>query len=209
VALSAADAAPALDPILARFPGATFLVFGFGDQHYLMSAHRGLPDLLGALWPGGGLVLVTGLRSPPGAAFGEPNVRAILLDADGLGRARDFISASMRRSGYAPALDESPRSGSPPSEPGLSGPQPYAPGPYPGSLYFLATARYSALYTCNTWVADVLASAELPVRSRGIVFAWQVWQQVRGLAASGGEVNDRAAPIRPDILHARPAGQSP
>ncbi len=54
----------------------------------------------------------------------------------------------------------------------------YAVGPYQGSLYFSAKPRYSAFYTCNTWAAQVLQAAGLPVRSAGVIFAGQLWTQV-------------------------------
>jgi len=67
------------------------------------------------------------------------------------------------------------------AQPGMP-PQPLGPGPYAGSAYFAAIPRYSALYTCNTWVADALHAAGLPVRSTGVVFAYQLWAQARDLA---------------------------
>ena len=53
------------------------------------------------------------------------------------------------------------------------------PGPYPGSTYYAAVQRYSALHTCNTWAAEALRHSGLPVRSRGVEFSWQLWRQVR------------------------------
>jgi hypothetical protein len=46
-----------------------------------------------------------------------------------------------------------------------------------------AVPRYSALYTCNTWAADTLRSAGLPVRSTMTLLAGQLWRQVTRLAA--------------------------
>jgi hypothetical protein len=58
---------------------------------------------------------------------------------------------------------------------------PYANGPYEGSLYFSAIPQYSAFHTCNTWAAEGLSAAGLPVESAGVVFAGQLWGQVRRL----------------------------
>jgi hypothetical protein len=49
------------------------------------------------------------------------------------------------------------------------------------SAYYESVQRYSALHTCNTWAAEALKSAELPVSSSGVEFAWQLWEQVRRL----------------------------
>jgi hypothetical protein len=58
-------------------------------------------------------------------------------------------------------------------------------GPYAGAVYFAAALRYSAGFTCNTWTAEALREAGLPVRVGGVVFAGQVMEQLRALAAGG------------------------
>jgi hypothetical protein len=54
-----------------------------------------------------------------------------------------------------------------------------AEGPYDESAYYGASARYSALHTCNTWAAEALRAAGLDVRTRFVVFAGQTWNQAR------------------------------
>jgi len=56
----------------------------------------------------------------------------------------------------------------------LAAMEPMRAGPYPGSLFLPASRDYSALYTCNTWTAEGLAAAGLPVAPAGILFAAQV-----------------------------------
>jgi hypothetical protein len=58
-----------------------------------------------------------------------------------------------------------------------------ASGPYAGSRYYESAQRYSAVYTCNTWAADALRTAGLPVRATGVAFAGALWRQVRPLRA--------------------------
>jgi hypothetical protein len=55
----------------------------------------------------------------------------------------------------------------------------YRPGPYEGSYYFLATPKYSGFHTCNTWAAQALRAAGFPIRAQGVLFAHQLWSQVR------------------------------
>ena len=54
----------------------------------------------------------------------------------------------------------------------------YQNGPYENSLYFLASSKYSAFHTCNTWGAEALHMAGLPIHSAGVIFAGQLWSQV-------------------------------
>jgi hypothetical protein len=44
-------------------------------------------------------------------------------------------------------------------------------GSYGGSLYVAAAPRYSALHTCNTWAAEALKAAALPIHSGGVIVA--------------------------------------
>jgi hypothetical protein len=159
IGFATADLDAPLDAVVSEFAPARSLFFGFGDRRYLESrdqGHRG-SALVGALWPGRGLILATSLDSTPQAAFGATHVIAIELTPRQAHAAQAYIARSMadRRS--------------------------LAEGPYEGSRYFAATPRYSALHTCNTWAAQALAAAGLPIRSAGVVFAWQLWTQARRL----------------------------
>ena len=159
VGFSAEQLAAPLSALRAQFPGARFVLFGFGDRHYLEARNRGLPDLAGAFWPGDGLILVTALNIAPAEAFGEREVVQLPLTAAQARAAQQWLLASL-------AL----RDGTP---------QPEGPGPYAGSAYLRASERYSALHTCNTWAAELLQASGLPVHSRGVLFAGQLWRQVQ------------------------------
>jgi hypothetical protein len=161
VGFAVADLTPPLAQVARRFPGATYLFFGFGDRHYLLAKHRGTSDMLGALWPGPALILVTAIANTPEQAFGASQAIELRVTADQERAAQALISRSM-------GGEDAPRI------------EPYAPGPYDDSLYFAATERYSAAHTCNSWAAEVLRAAGLPVSSR-LVFAGQLWRQIRRL----------------------------
>ena len=145
----------------AGMPGTRYVFFGFGDRHYLLAKKRNAPVLLAALWPGAGIMLVTGLSSSPQAAFGVDQVISLQLTPEQMRALQAFIWNTLdTRSGALTV---------------------YAPGPYPGSVYFAATTKYSALRTCNTWVAQALRISGLPIHSGGVVFAGQVWSRVQHL----------------------------
>jgi hypothetical protein len=169
VGFAAADLEPPLRSLLAEFPGARYLFFGFGDRRYLLAKNRNAPVLLAAVWPGRGMILATGLASPPSAAFGASQVAALAVTARQASDAQAFVWYSLDRQ---PVLDQQTT-----DNPVRS----YALGPYEGSLFFTAAPRYSGFHTCNTWAAEALAVAALPIHSAGVIFAGQLWGQVRRL----------------------------
>jgi hypothetical protein len=161
VGFAVTDLEPPLRSIASDLPQARFILFGFGDMHYLMSKTHNSTTLAAALWPGRGIMLVTGLQGTPQQGFGADHVIELDLAADEARALQEFVWESfVTVDGAAPV---------------------YRPGPYPDSLYFLAIRRYSALHTCNTWAAEALKAAHLRVRSTAVMFAAQVWWQARRL----------------------------
>jgi hypothetical protein len=121
--------------------------------------------MLAALAPGPGALLVTALRDTPQSAFPAEDVVVLRVSTRGLARLIDFIAESFERptDGVLHAI---------------------ADGPYPGSLFYASTRTYSAGYTCNTWTAEALQTAGLPVHSAGVVFADEVADQARRIAVA-------------------------
>jgi hypothetical protein len=157
IGFAAGDLLPPLAQVRAQFPAAAYLEFGFGDRRYY--EHHGTGTLLAALWPGDGLILMTALKGTPAEAFGAANVLQLPVTARQSRAIQSFIWRSL--SGGQRAIE------------------PLAPGPYEGSEFYAAIPKYSGLYTCNTWAAQSLQSAGLPIRSRAVVFAGQLWSQAR------------------------------
>ena len=150
-----------LTSVAARFPAARFIFFGFGDRRYLTAKRQSSSTLAAALWAGAGLTLVTAVQGPPQQAFGEQHVLALTLNEQQMRSLQDFIWATFATTDGAVAVIE--------------------PGPYEGSLYFEALPRYSGLHTCNTWAAEGLAAAQLPIHRRFVLLAGQLWSQVKKL----------------------------
>jgi hypothetical protein len=170
VGFAARDLDPSLAFIARRFPQAKYLFFGFGDRHYLLSKGKGTSTLAGALFPGRGLILVTAIENSPLQAFGEPHVLEFALPAPQAAAAQLFVRHALAEA-----------AGGSEGEPGAEGGDipAVADGPYQGSVYYGAVARYSALHTCNTWAAEALKSAGLDVHTHFVVFAGQTWNQAR------------------------------
>jgi uncharacterized protein (TIGR02117 family) len=156
----AVDLHPPLAGIRPQLAGARYLLFGFGDRHYLIDHGGSTKDLLGAVWPGSGVVLVTGLRATPEAAFGASGVIRLTLSATQAHRLEAFIWSTLATGRDAASV--------------------LGAGPYDGSYYYAATMHYSGVHTCNTWTAEGLRAAGLPIRSFAVAFSGQVWRQVRG-----------------------------
>jgi Protein of unknown function (DUF2459) len=164
-----------------EFPGVRYLLFGFGDQRYLMAKDRNAPVLLAALWPGRGMILATGLTATPADAFGASQVIALAVTARQALDAQAFVWQSLARR---------------PTDGADSPVESYARGPYEGSLYFTAKPKYSAFHTCNTWAAEALEAAALPIHGGGVVFAGQLWVQVRRLAAANASKAARPGTVQ-------------
>src|SRR3984957_18349280 len=139
-----------LAALSAQVARSEYVFFGFGDRHYLVAKNKNFPGLLAALWPGAGVVLVTMLAAAPDAAFGTEHVIRLTISSDAAQAAQTFVWDSLLKANGAPVF--------------------YRNGPYEGSLFFGAAPEYSAVHTCNTWAAEVLRAAGLPVQSRGVVF---------------------------------------
>ncbi len=159
IGLAVEDLAAPLNTIAADLPGVRYLFFGFGDMHYLLAKNHQAPQMLAALWPGSGIMLVTGLVGAPDAAFGSTSVVPLRLSAEQMRILQSFILKSFLTQNDTLHV--------------------YQNGPYENSLYFLATSKYSAFHTCNTWAAEALHMSGLPIHSTGVIFAGQLWSQVR------------------------------
>ena len=164
IGLPATQSGDALADLRTTFPGVHTLVIGFGQRAYLLRREHDLADMLAALAPGAGALLVTALRDTPQTAFPADDVVVLKVSTRGLARLTDFIAGSFERppDGTLHAI---------------------ADGPYPGSLFYASTSTYSAGFTCNTWTAEALQTAGLPVHVAGVVFADEVADQARRIAA--------------------------
>jgi uncharacterized protein (TIGR02117 family) len=161
-------------------PKARYLLFGFGDKHYLLAHGSSSGRLLGAVWPGEGLVLLTGLEATPEEAFAAKEVTRLTVTAAEAQQLEEFVWKTLAsKDGVASSL---------------------APGPYSDSFYYESVQRYSGLHTCNTWTAEALRAAGLPVRTSGVEFSGQVWRQVQRIKREE-DGHEKDAPPRGDASH--------
>ena len=185
IAIPASELSGPLAGLQRVFPGARYFSFGFGERDYLLARRASVVHTLLALWPSPGLVLVTGLRATPPEAFGPSHVVTLRVSEAGQSALLAFV-----QNYFDVASDSRPRAA--------------AYGPYPGSVFFASPGTYSAVYTCNTWTADALHAAGLPVTADGVLFAAQVMRQAR--EASADQARHTQGRARPSLLQTGQAG---
>jgi uncharacterized protein (TIGR02117 family) len=164
IGLPVAEISGPLAALEQPFPGVRVLTFGFGGRRFLLTRDRSTLAMLSALLPGRGAMLITALRTEPEPAFGAAHVVRLHISTAELAGLRDRLWGGFEH-GKA-------------DKPIL-----LADGPYPGSLFYAASATYSGLYTCNTWTADVARAGGLPMPATGVLFAGQVMGSARWIAA--------------------------
>ncbi|HTC09345.1 MAG TPA: DUF2459 domain-containing protein [Acetobacteraceae bacterium] len=163
IGISADQIDPSLAALRTALPGVRVLLIGFGERAYLLRRDHDFGDMLAALVPGPGALLVTGLRDPPQVAFPPGDVVKLRVSARGLAELNGFFARSFERT-----PDGAPRE--------------IGAGPYAGSLFYAATVTYSGTFTCNTWTAEGLQTAGLPIHADGVLFADGVADQARRIA---------------------------
>lgn len=142
-----------------NFRGARYLVFGWGAHDYYMAQNSGIGDLLRATTPGPAVVLVIPLQISPEMFFGASNVFVLPAQSEGIQRLSQLLWDYLDK-------DET------------GAPHRIGAGPYPQSVFYASTGTYNLGHTCNTWTAEALRVAGLPVSATGVVFAGQVLDQL-------------------------------
>jgi Protein of unknown function (DUF2459) len=164
IALRVEDLAGPLAGFRTPFAGAAALVFGFGKRSFVLAGAGAVEELLLGPIPGPGAVQVKGLAVPPAAAY-PGRATALPLPQGGLARLSEFLWNSL-------ALDAAGR------------PVPAHPGPLHGSLFYESSRGYSLAYTCNTWTAEALRLAGLPVSDAGVALPRGVLVQLDTLGCT-------------------------
>lgn len=154
------------------FPDARYLVFGWGARGYYTADHPDSGDALQAVAPGPAVMLVIPVAVPPAQAFGAENVLALPVAQEGVARLSEYLWDDIARDS-----DGIPRR--------------VSAGPEPGSVFYASTGTYDIARTCNTWTAEGLHVAGLPIDPDGVIFARQVLSQARPLAQGEGSSTPR------------------
>ena len=141
-------------------PNVRWFEFGWGSAEYYPLHDPGMLDALRAAAGSAAVMHVAGLTIPVNQMFPAMEVVTLPLTRTQFGRLIAEIDAAFARNGQAVAA---------PSGPGL----------YRFSRFYPATGRFTALHTCNTWVAETLQGAGLAVDAAGVERADDVLRQLR------------------------------
>jgi hypothetical protein len=141
--------------------GARYLIVGFGDRAYFTDHDAGSGTAFAALFPGPAAIqLATSQDLPEDTAHITVRIR---LSREALSRIADFIWDSMDRGADGaplPVVEHSDH-----------------------SKFYSARQSYDGLYNCNSWTAEALRIGGLPFDPAGVLFASQVMDQARAVAA--------------------------
>jgi len=165
IAVARADLPAGLLPETADFPGALWFEFGWGDADFYPAEKPGLVAALAASLPGPAVVHLAGLSDRPDRVFRFTESVRLSLDAGAFARLLDYLHASFARPADGAAATA-------------------APGLYAFSRFYPATGRFHLFNTCNTWTAQGLETAGLPVKAAGTQRAADLMAQLRPLAAA-------------------------
>ncbi|WP_264712114.1 DUF2459 domain-containing protein [Limobrevibacterium gyesilva] len=146
------------------FPDAEVITFGFGERQYMQIEHVGFGDMLRAVLPGPGIIMVTAMRAPPMNGKDYAEVAALAVSQPQLDRLSDFVWDALEKTPDDRLVH-------------------IKDGPFPGRVFYGSSTTYSGGYTCNTWTAEALDSAGLAVGASGVLFAYQVMDRVNAIAA--------------------------
>jgi hypothetical protein len=146
------------------FPDLQVLVVGFGKRTFMMAPVTTSGDLLIGPFPGKGAILVVGLNGPPSLAYDDGLEASVVLAPGGAERLSDFIWQTLDTQNGNPVRIRN--------------------NLFSGSMFYATRVGYAGTYTCNTWTADALHTAGVPVNPLHVVFAGQMMVQVARI--SGG-----------------------
>ena len=145
------------------FPHARYLLIGWGNRRFYMASHPTFFEAIAALFRSPSVVLVQGSPTLRALTSAGARYQALCADRDQVWRIDSYLRNALRLSGGKP----------------LS----LGAGPAADSEFYASRERYDALHTCNTWTADALESAGLPVRGRAVIFSSQLRSLIGKLPA--------------------------
>jgi len=147
------------------FPGARTVMFGYGKRTFMVSPPNDISEYILGPFPRPAIIEAVGLLVSPPEAYGTKGMMALELPPGGAARLSAFIWNDLAHgTDGAPLL--------------------VAPGHFPGSLFYAARSEYGLFHTCNTWVAEALAAAGLPVDADALTFSSQTMARAAKVAAA-------------------------
>ena len=166
IVLRKSDLADKTMPELADYPTAQFIEFSWGDQDYFPDPASGIFGAIkAALWSSGSVIHLVGFADSVENFYRGATITELRMNVFAYGRMVDYINETFAR-------DKS------------SGRAAAAPGLFPYSRFYPASRSFNLLHTCNTWVAEALEAAGLPVSSVFVITAGNLQNQLSAAQAT-------------------------
>lgn len=158
-----------LDMITAYFDTSSYFELGWGDAGFYQ-AEQITPELAvkALLWPSDSVMHVVAMPTDPQTYFPQSEVIGLKLSTQAMEKLTAFIATTFAYSVNDRLIK-------------------MRPGLYGQSWFFVGAGSYHGLYTCNSWTADVLLSAGVPVDDWMTLTAASVMAQTRQALQAGGQ----------------------
>ncbi|MGD0960871.1 MAG: DUF2459 domain-containing protein [Methylomonas sp.] len=145
------------------FPNARVIMFSYGKKTFFIAPAATLSEYVLGPFPGAAVIQVVGLSVSPTTAYPPENTVTLRLPPNGGQSLSAYIWKELVKDGS-------------------NKPQIVARSTEPTGLFYSARSEYNLLHTCNTWVADALHNAGLPISGDNVVFSNQVMTRVIDVA---------------------------
>lgn len=165
IGLPAEELHGGLEAFRTIYPGARTVMFGYGKRTFMVAPPDDISEYMLGPVPGPAVIEVVGLNASPPEAYGPDGIVTLVLPPGGAEKISAFLWNDLRH-----------------NEAG--GPLLVAAGHFPGSEFYGARSGYGLFHTCNTWTAEALAAAGLPVDADALVFAHQTMSRVASAATA-------------------------
>jgi len=160
IVLRKSDLAEKTMPELADFPAAQFIEFSWGDKDYFPDPHSGVFAAVKAgLWSGGSVIHLVGFADSMESFYRGATLTELHLNLAAYQRLVEYLNETFLREKSSSRARATP-------------------GLFPYSRFYPASRSFSLLRTCNTWVAEALEQAGLPISSGFVITAANLQSQL-------------------------------
>lgn len=171
-------------PVLADFPGARYLEFGWGEARYYQAEHPNWRmALAAALRPNPSVIEVRALYRMDLRPASDYEVVVLKLSASGL----EAVARSIASTFASPAADTSQAT----SQVSWTGVERYEGGDF--VRFYHARGKFFFPRMCNRWTAQQLVAGGCPLRPATVVSAQRVIRDARRIAAAQDQLGTREA----------------
>ncbi|MGH7875919.1 MAG: DUF2459 domain-containing protein [Candidatus Binatia bacterium] len=153
IVLRRGDIPEEIMPELNDLPRAQMIEFSWGDRDYFPDPEAGVFTALKAgFWSSGSVLHLVAFDGAAESFYRDASITELRLSEEAFARLLAFLDSTFARADRLHAAA---------ARPGL----------YPYSRFYDAAGKFSVLRSCNTWVAEALQSAGLPVDPSSVVIA--------------------------------------